>query len=69
MENFPLADTDSGVTTLVSLVAVMTSEVLHRAVDRDADFIDGKEAKAFAVEVLVRFWACVSACFGETVFT
>jgi hypothetical protein len=35
VEDFPLADTDSGVTTLVSLVAVMTSDVLHRAVISD----------------------------------
>jgi hypothetical protein len=35
MEDFPLAYTDSGVTTLVSLVAVMTAEILYRAVISD----------------------------------
>jgi hypothetical protein len=35
VEDFPLADTDAGVTALVGLIAVMTSEVLHRAVIND----------------------------------
>ena len=35
MQQFPLADTDAGVTTLVGLIAVMTTEVVHGAVIRD----------------------------------
>ena len=32
MQQFPLADTDAGVATLVSLVTIMTAEVLHPAI-------------------------------------
>ena len=40
MDDFPLANTNAGVTALMSLVAIMTAEVLHGAVIGYCDFID-----------------------------
>ena len=67
MEDFPFADADAGVTALVGLVTVMTTEVLHVTVIRDGYLINGKEAEAFTAKTLVRLLSCVPACFGETV--
>ena len=53
MQQFPLADADAGVTALMGLVAVMTSEVLHGSIIRDCNLIDGKKAKALATEMFV----------------
>ena len=50
MKDLPLADADAGVTALMGLVAVMTSEVLHGAIVRDGNFIDGKKTEAFSIE-------------------
>ena len=50
MQQFPLANTDAGVATLVSLIAVMAAEVLHVAIIGYCDFIDGKKAKALTIE-------------------
>ena len=52
MEDFPLADADTGVTALMRLVTVMATEVLHGAIIRDGYFIDGKKAKTRAIEIL-----------------
>ena len=41
VEDFPLADTDSGVTTLMCLVAVVATEILHCAIIGDGYFIYG----------------------------
>ncbi len=69
MEDFPLADTDAGMATLMSLVAIMTTEVLHSASRVDFDFINGKKTKTFAIEMFVSLLACNSACFGKTILT
>lgn len=39
MEDFPLADADSGMTTLVGLITVMAAKILHGTVIGDGYFI------------------------------
>ena len=41
VEDFPLANADAGVTALVSLVAVMATQVLHGAIVSNSDLING----------------------------
>ena len=67
MEDFPFTNADAGVAALVGLVTVMTAEVLYRAVVGYCDFIDGKEAETFAIEMFVSLLACISTCFGKTI--
>ena len=67
VEDFPLADADAGVTALVSLVAVMATQVLHGAIVSNSDLINGENAKALAPNPLVRLLACIPTCFGETI--
>ena len=67
MEDFPFADADAGVTALMCLVTVVTTEELHGTVIRDGYLINGKEAETFATKTLVRLLICVPACFGETI--
>ena len=50
VKDFPFTNADAGMTALMGLVAVMATEVLHRAIIRDCYFIDGKEAETFAFE-------------------
>lgn len=50
MEDLPFANADAGVTALMSLVAIVAAEVLHRTVIGYCDFIDGKEAETFSIE-------------------
>jgi hypothetical protein len=42
MQQFPLANADAGVTALMRLVTVMTTEVFHGAVISDGNLIHGK---------------------------
>ena len=67
MENLPLADADAGVTTLMSLIAVVTTEVLHGASRVDGNFVDGKKSETFSAEVGNSLFN-VSASLSETVF-
>ena len=53
MEDFPFVNADAGVTALVGLVAIMTAKILHRAIVRNGNFIDGKKAEAFTIETFV----------------
>ena len=48
MEQFPLADTNAGMTALMGLVTVVTTEILHGAVIGYGNFIDGKKTEALA---------------------
>jgi len=50
VEDFPFTYADAGVTSLMGLVSIMATEILHRAVSIYLDFIDGKETEAFAFE-------------------
>ncbi len=67
MEQFPLTNADAGMAALVRLVTVMATKVLHGAIIGNSDFIDGKEAKAFATKTFVLLLVCISTCFSEAV--
>ena len=68
VEDFPLANADAGMTALMSLVTVMATEVLHRTSRVDFDFINGKNTETLSIETFVCLLACISTCFGETIF-
>lgn len=51
VEDFPLTDADADMTALMRLVAIVAAEILHRAIVRDFDLIDGKEAEALSFEL------------------
>ena len=67
VKDFPFTTANAGMTALMGLVAVMATEVLHRAIIRDCYFIDGKEAETFATEAFAYFCVFISTSFGETV--
>ena len=50
VEQFPLADADAGVTALMGLVTIVTTEVLYGASRVHFDFINRKKAETLSIE-------------------
>ena len=69
MKDLPFINTDAGVTALMGLVTVMTTEVLHNAVARDSDFIDRKDTKTFATKTFVCILVYTPTSLGKTILT
>ena len=51
VQYLPIADTDAGVTALMTLVTIVAAEVMHMALFVDGDFIDGEETEAGTCEL------------------
>ena len=50
MQNLPIAYADASVAALMTLVTIMTANVLHLPLMVDSNFIDGKDTEAFSIE-------------------
>ena len=68
VKDLPLTNADAGMTALMGLVTIVTTEILHSAGSIDFDFINGKNTETLSIETFVCLLACISTCFGETVF-